>query len=282
MVLKPCVTPGYFATMGIRLRDGRDFRPTDDARSPRVAVISESVARRFWPGESAIGKRITMQDKPQPGDWITIVGVVNDVVQGGPAEARAEAIYQALDQVTHPAFISHVTFVARASDPSGVAAAMRAAVRAVDPQQPVESVMTMEARLGAVVAEPRFRSLLLMVFSTLALVLAAVGIYGVLAYGVAERTPELGIRLALGAAPGALVRLVLATTARLTVPGLLLGLAASLAVTRLLSSFLFEVRPADPATFVGASALLLGVALCAGFGPARRASRIDPVITMKR
>jgi putative ABC transport system permease protein len=281
-VLKPCVTPEYFGTMRIRVRDGRGFLASDDSKSGRVTVISQSVAKRFWPSESAVGKHITMSDKPTPSDWMTIVGVVDDVVQGGQADARAEAIYQALAQVDQPYFINHLTFVAREdTDPSAVAAAMRSAIHTLDPLQPIESILTMESRLSATVAEPRFRSLLLVVFSSLALSLAAIGIYGVLAYSVAERTREMGIRIALGAAPGAVVRSVLASTARLTIPGLLLGLGLSLAAARVLRSFLFDTRPTDPLTFTGATVLLLAVALCAGYGPARRASRIDPLITMK-
>jgi putative ABC transport system permease protein len=268
--------------MNIHIRSGRGFAASDGPTAERVAVISQSVANRFWPSESPIGKRITMTDKPTPTDWMTIVGVVDDIVQGGQAEARPETIYQALAQVDQIFFINHLAFVARGdSDPSTVAAAMRAAIRTVDPQQPIESIMTMESRLSGTVAEPRFRSLLLVVFSSLSLVLAAIGIYGVLAYGVAERTREMGIRIALGAAPGAVVRLVLVSTAFLTIPGLLLGLGASLAATRVLSTFLFQIQPTDPLTFAGASILLLVVALCAGYGPARRASRIDPLITMK-
>lgn len=281
-VLKPCVTPEYFSVMSIRVREGRGFLPSDGPTSGRVVVVSQSVARRFWPGESAIGKHITMSDKPKPSDWMTIVGVVDDVVQGGQAEPRSEAIYQALAQVDQVFWVNHLTFVAREdTDPSSVAAAMRVAVRAIDPQQPIESIMTMESRLSATVAEPRFRSLLLVVFSSLALVLAAIGIYGVLAYGVAERTREMGIRIALGAAPRSVVRLVLASTARLTIPGLALGIGASLAATRLLKVFLYQIQPTDPFTFGAATIVLLVAALCAGYGPARRASRIDPVITMK-
>jgi predicted permease len=283
MVLKPCVTPEYLAVMGIRIRAGRGFLPTDDATTGRVAIVSQAVAKRLWPGETPLGKRITMSDKPGPTDWMTIVGVVDDIVQEGVAEPRADAIYQVLAQVDHPYFINHLNFVARtdAAKMSSVATAMRAAVRAEDPQQPIESIMTMESRLSAVVAEPRFRSLVLTVFSGLALSLAAIGIYGVLAYGVTERTRELGIRIALGATPGAVVRLVLRSSASLAIPGLLIGLGSSLAATRVLSTFLFHVQPSDPLTFFGASALLLIVALCAAYAPARRAGRIDPVITMK-
>jgi putative ABC transport system permease protein len=247
-VLKPCVTPEYFATMGIRIRQGRGFLPTDDPTSGRVVVISRGVAERFWPNESPIGKRITMADQPQPRDWMTIVGVVDDVVQTGLAEPRAEAIYQALAQVDQPFFINHLVFVARVDDgaAAGVPAAMRAAVHAIDPDQPIESIMTMESRIGEIVAEPRFRSALVMVFSTLAH-----------------------------------IQLVLAGSARLAIPGLGLGVTIALIGARLLSAFLFQVRSTDPLTFVGASVVLLAVALGAGYFPARRASRIDPLVTIK-
>lgn len=283
MVLKPCVTAGYFATMGIRIRQGRGFLPSEGATTQRVAVVSQGVARRLWPGQSPLGRRLAMEDKPRPGDWMTVVGVVDDVVQKGVATAREEAIYQLLPQVDRSFFISHLNFVARtdAAHRAMVAQAMRGAVRAVDPEQPIESIMTMTERLGTIVAEPRFRSLLLGVFAAIALSLAAIGVYGVLAYGVTARTRELSIRIALGATPKTVVALVLRNSARLTVPGLLLGVAASLGATRVLSSFLFHVRPIDPVTFITATLVLLFVALIAAYAPARRAARIDPVITMK-
>jgi putative ABC transport system permease protein len=283
MVLKPCATSDYFATMGIRIREGRGFLPSDGPGTQRVVIVSEGVARRLWPGESPIGQRITMSDHPQPSDWMTIVGVVDDVVQEGVAQARAEAIYQLLPQVDQTFFINHLNFIARTDGARGaaVAQAMRVAVRDVDPEQPIESVMTMTSRLGAMIAEPRFRSLLLGVFAALAVCLAAIGVYGVLAYGVTARTRELSIRMALGASPAAVVRLIMASSAALTIPGLLIGLAASLGATRVLSSFLFHVSVLDVATFAGAALLLLLVALSAAYMPARRAGRIDPLITMK-
>ena len=283
MVLKPCVTPDYFAVMGIRIREGRGFLPSDNSASERVVIVSRTVAERLWPGQSPLGKRITMEDKPKPADWMTIVGVVEDVVQEGVAGARAQAIYQNIAQVDKTFFIDHLNFIARTngSADARVAQAMRSAIRAVDPDQPIESILTMESRLSAVVAEPRFRSLLLSVFSLLALSLAAIGIYGVLAYGVTERSRELGIRIALGATRLGVIRLVVAGSALLTIPGLVLGLAAAVGATRLLSGFLFQVRPLDPVTFVGASVLLLVVALGAAYVLARRAGRIDPLIAMK-
>jgi ABC-type antimicrobial peptide transport system permease subunit len=214
---------------------------------------------------------------------MTIVGVVDDIVQEGVDKARAEAIYQLLPQVDQSFFINHVNFVVRAepAQSARVAQALRGAVHEIDPQQPVESIMTMTSRLDAVVAEPRFRSLLLTLVSALALTLAAIGIYGVLAYGVTARTRELGIRIALGATAHGVVRLVLFGSALLTLPGLAIGLVASLAATRVLSSFLFQVTARDTLTYFAASGVLLVVALGAAYLPARRAGRIDPLITMK-
>ena len=280
-VIKPAVTPSYFAVMGIPIRQGRGIFESDVRGSPRVAVVSEAMARRFWPGRSAIGEQFSMNDHPAP-DWITIVGVAADVSQQGPAAPRPEIIYQPIAQMEQPFWISHFTFIVRDTLPERVVIpAIRQAVRAVDGNQPIGAIFTMDRRISDAVAEPRFRSTVLVVFSALALALATIGVYGVLAYAVAERTRELGIRMALGAAPAAVLRLMLASAARVTIPGLAIGLALSVAATRVLAGFLYEVRPTDPSTLAGASAVLLVVSLLAGLGPALRASRIDPVATIK-
>jgi predicted permease len=283
MVLKPCVTASYFATMAIPIRQGRGFLPTDGPGTDRVAIVSQGVAHRLWPNESALGKRITMADKPTPADWMTIVGVVDDVVQEGPAQPRADAIYQLLPQVNQTFFINHINMVVRTdgAHSARVADALRVAVREIDPEQPIESIMTMTSRISGVVAEPRFRTLLLGIFSFIALSLAAIGIYGVLAYGITARTRELGIRIALGSTAAGVIRLVMVGSALLVIPGLAIGLVASLAATRVLRTFLFQVQPSDPLTYVGATLLLLLVGLCAAYVPSRRAGRIDPLITMK-
>jgi putative ABC transport system permease protein len=283
MVLKPCVTASYFATMAIPIRQGRGFLPTDGPGTDRVAIVSQGVAHRLWPSESAIGKRITMTDKPTPADWMTIVGVVDDVVQEGPAQPRADAIYQVLPQVNQTFFINHINMVVRTdgAHSARVADALRVAVREIDPEQPIESIMTMTSRISGVVAEPRFRTLLLGIFSFIALSLAAIGIYGVLAYGITARTRELGIRIALGSTAAGVIRLVMVGSALLVIPGLAIGLVTSLAATRVLRTFLFQVQPSDPLTYAGATLLLLLVGLCAAYVPSRRAGRIDPLITMK-
>lgn len=280
-VLKPCVTAGYFATMGIRVLEGRGILPSDGASAERVAVVSDAVAKRLWPN-GAIGQRISYSDKPGPNDWITIVGVVADVVRDGPADAPTPAIYRPIAQMDQPFWINHLTFVARtAGDPSNVVSPIRAVLHAVDPDQPFQSIATMDSHVRDVVAAPRFRSIMTILFSAMALLLAAIGIYGVLAYAVTERTRELGIRIALGASPRSIFRLVLGTTARLVVPGVIIGAVASLLGTRLLASFLFHVRPTDPPTYIAASVVLIAVATIAGLGPAHRAASVDPVLTMK-
>lgn len=281
-VLKPAVTPSYFAVMGVPIRQGRGFLASDVGGAARVAVVSESVAHRFWPGRSPIGERFSMSDHPTPADWVTIVGVAADVAQDGPSAPRAEAIYQSIAQMDQPFWINHLTFILRDTLPPGrVIPAIRQAVHQVDPAQPIGAVFPMDRRISDAIAEPRFRSTVLMVFSALALALATIGVYGVLAYAVTERTRELGIRIALGAAPGAVVRLVMRNAAAVAIPGLAIGLALSIVATRALSGFLYGVGPTDPATLLGASVTLLVVALLAGLVPALRASRIDPVMTIK-
>ena len=282
MVLKPCVSAAYFGVMGIRVREGRGFLPSDDASSERVVVISESMANTLWPNGGAVGQQLTLADKPGPGDWMRVVGVVDDVTRNGPATPPMPALYRPIPQVEQLFFISHLTLVARtAGDPNGVIGAIRAAVYGLDPEQPIASIATMDSHVSAVMAEPRFRSIVLIVFSVMALVMAGVGIYGVLAYAVNERTRELGIRVALGASPRRIVRHMLATVVVSAVPGVVFGLAIAVSLSRLVSSFLFEVHPIDPLTYGIACAVILTIALVAGLGPARRAGRVDPVMVMK-
>jgi predicted permease len=281
-VLKPCVTANYLTAMGIRVREGRGFVSSDDGSAEQVVVISQSMATTLWPHGGAVGQLLSFADKPGPDDWMRIVGVVDDVVRSGPADAPMPSLYRPIAQVKQLFFISHLTFVARTDgDPSGVIGLVRSAVHAVDPDQPIHTIATMQSRLSATIAEPRFRWSVLVIFSTLALMMAAIGIYGVLAYAVNERQRELGIRMAIGASPRSIFRLVIIRAAGSALPGLLLGLVVALAAGRLVARFLFEIQPGDPITFVVASALLIVTALAAGLGPARRAGRIDPAITMK-
>ena len=240
------------------------------------------MARRLWPDEDPIGKRISEEEHPTAQDWVTVVGVVDDVKQMSMADKRRDSVYQPMGQINKPGWISHIAFVVRtASNPGALATAMRAAVREVDSNQPVQTVATMRELIAASTDEPRFQTRLLGAFAMLALLLAVVGIYGVLAYSVAQRTHEIGIRMALGAEAGDVLRMVLRRTLALAATGIAIGAAAALAATRVLAKFLFEVKPSDPATFVTVAALLAGVAVLASWVPARRAARVDPVEALR-
>jgi putative ABC transport system permease protein len=282
LVAKPAVSPGYFRTMGIALLRGREFTAADVASGPGAVIASKAVADRLWPGQSAIGQRVSMKDNPGPGDWLTVVGVVDDVGQSSIDGKRDAALYEPIAQQTSTFFLEHMSFVVRAAaEPAALVSAMRQVLREVDPSQPVGSIGTMDAAIDATVAEPLFQARLIGVFSVFALLLAAIGIYGVVAYSVAERTHEIGIRVALGAGRGDVVRLVFGRIVALVVPGVALGIGGALATTRVLGTLLFEVKPNDPGTFAGVAVLLVCVALVAGLLPARRASRVDPLVALR-
>ena len=276
---KPTVSPGYFAALGIRVIAGRDFTPADRAGAPGVVVVSETVAHRLWPSENAVGKRISMQEHPGPRDWLTVIGVVSDVVQDRGLE-RHSTIYLPYLQTTAPSFLGQMTFIVRPTSGAKVAPAMRAALREVDPAIPAQSLETMDQSMMETIAEPVFQMRVLAAFAVLALLLAVLGTYGVLAYDITERTREIGLRLALGATPGTVLRMVLGRTAVLALLGGGIGMAGALALTQLLSKSLFEVRPDDPSTLVGVSLVLLVAALGAGYLPARRATRISAMTAL--
>ena len=282
LVAKPAASAGYFKTMGIRILRGREFTERDVLSAPGVVIVGKVVADQLWPGGNAIGQRISMKDVPGPGDWLTIVGVAADVGQTSVDGRRDPAIYQPIQQLAQTFFLSHMSFVVRsAGDPALLVPAMRQAMREVDRNQPIGSIGTMESAISTTVAEPLFQARLIGVFSLFALVLAAIGIYGVIAYSVAERTHEIGIRVALGAARGDVVRLVLQRIVVLVIPGVALGIGGALATTRVLGSLLFAVKPNDPATFAAVALLLVCVAFVAGLVPARRASRVDPLVALR-
>ena len=269
---KPTVSPGYFAALGIRLLAGRDFTPDDRAGAPGVVVVSQTVARRLWPNQRAVGKRISMQDQPGPNDWLTVIGVVNDVVQDAQL-SRHSTIYLPYLQTSSAGFINQMTFVVRPQPAAGnLAPAMRGALRDVDPAVPAQALQTMDQSMMDTIAEPVFQMRLLATFACLALFLAALGTYGVLAYDVTERTREIGLRMALGATPGTVLRMVLGRTATLAFTGAALGVAGSLMLTRVLTRWLFEVKPTDPATLTAVTVVLLVAAFLAGLLPAQRAA----------
>jgi predicted permease len=246
MVDKPAVSSEYFRVMGILLLSGRAFSDQDSSTAPRVAIISQSVARTFWPGGDALGQRLTLEDHPKPGneDWLTIVGVVDDVRQRSLTEKAHPAIYEPYVQVKRPLFLTSMTFAIRtAAQPASMATAMRGVLREVDRNQPVQSIATMKDLVAKTTAEPQFQTRLIAIFAMLALLLAAIGVYGVLACAVAERTREIGIRMALGAEKSDITRMILRRSLLLVTVGVALGVAGALAVTRVLAKFLFEVSP---------------------------------------
>jgi putative ABC transport system permease protein len=273
------VTPDYFKTMGIALRQGRALQPSDHANAPPVVVINETMARSFWPNESPLGKRIQLlMGASQKGPLTEIVGVVRDVsLHQLNEETQPEAYYS---QAQGPARTMSLV-VRTAADPLALAAAVRREAQALDNAAPVFGVGAAEETLSRTVAQPRFNLILLGLFAGVALLLAAVGIYGVLANAVRQRTHEMGVRLALGARPGAVFQLVIRQGMGLTAAGIGIGLGGAFALTRYLESLLYEVKPADPLTFGGVTLLLLGVALLACWIPARRATKVDPMIALR-
>jgi putative ABC transport system permease protein len=281
IVAKPAVSPDYFGVMRIRLLQGRGFTGQDNSSATGVAVVSQSVARTLWPSEDPVGKRITLEDEPKPKDWLTVVGVVDDIRQQSLTDQPQPAIYQPLEQVTRTFFLSHISYVVRtAQSPQNVASPMRSALYQLDKNQPV-SIMSLTDMVNATTAETWFQTRLISAFSILALLLAAIGIYGVLAYAVTERTREIGIRMALGAHKGDVTLMILKRTLLLVGAGLVLGGSGALGLTRVLGKFLFEVKPTDPLTFLSVAAILAFTGIIAGLLPAVRATRVDPVVALR-
>jgi predicted permease len=276
------VSPDYFRALGLPLREGRAVTEQDDEHAPPVAVVNETMARTYWPGESAVGRRFKIGTPDSPNPWMTIVGVVADVRQMGADEPVKAEMYVPYRQGSAFRFFYPRDLVIRTSvAPSTLAPALRAAVHDVDPQQPVAGVRTLDEVLGRETAQRRVGVVLLTAFAALALLLAALGIYGVLSYFVVQHTPEIGVRMALGARPRDVLRLVVGKGMALALAGVLLGLAGSLALTRLMSSLLFGVNATDPLTFCLIALLLMLVALAACLLPARRATRVDPIVALR-
>jgi putative ABC transport system permease protein len=270
------VTPAYFDTMGIRVLKGRAFDERDTAGSTPVIIINESLAREIFPGEEPLGKRIrSWRDENVLRE---IVGVTQDVRYFGRDDELRGLVY-----VPHAqdSWRSMVLAVRTASDPAGFAGVIRNAISSFDKDLAVSRVQTMTQVLDDSVAGPRFNMMLLAVFAGVAMVLAAVGIYGILSYAVAQRTHEIGVRMALGARATDVLRLVVAQGLKLTLVGVAIGLGAAFAVTRVMESLLYEVSATDPLTFMAIALLLVGVALVASFIPARRATRVDPMVALR-
>jgi putative ABC transport system permease protein len=267
----------YFSAMQIALKRGRLFTEQEVKEMRHVVVINEALANKYFPNEDPLGKRITidMKDENAPCE---IVGIVADAKHDQFNQAAAPMSYWPLAELPY----NTMTFVLRThGQPESVAAAARQVIRRLDAQLPVADVRSMENILGNSIARQRFNTLLLAVFAAVALLLSAIGIYGVLAYAVTERTHELGIRAALGASGADILRLILQQGLRLALPGIALGTVAALLLTRLVKGLLFEVSATDPLTFGGVILLLLVVALLACFIPARRAAKVDPMTALR-
>jgi putative ABC transport system permease protein len=278
------VTPAYFNALGIARVSGRLLDEHDDVRAPAAVVVSESFTRQYFAGEDPIGKRVaTGAGRPAsaqttPQNWLTIVGVVRDVKSARLEATASPLMYRSLWQASN----LNLTLVVRTrQNPAALAESIRREVRAVDPNEPVFAVRTLDEVVSGALAERRFTMLLLALFAATALALSAIGIYGVMAYFVTQRTHEIGIRMALGASRGDVLSMVLGQGARLAVAGVAAGVIGALLVTRAIAALLFMVGPRDPWTIAALSATLSVVALLACYIPARRATRVDPIRALR-
>ena len=270
------VGPGYLRTLGIPLVEGRDFSAGDTEAAPKVILINQAMARRFWAQSDPVGARISTDGK----EWFTIVGVTGDVRQGGLREEPKPEVYLSYRQDPYQwpylSLLVHTSF-----DPIKLTPSIQGVLWSVDKNLAVSGIATMEQLRAGSIAQPRLTALLLSVFAALAVILASVGMYGVIAYSVAQRTHEMGLRMALGARATDVLMLVVGQGMRMAVTGMALGLAGAFALTRVLARFLWGVRPTDPATFAAVSLLLAGVALTAAYLPARRAIHVDPTVALR-
>jgi putative ABC transport system permease protein len=277
---KPKIAADYFRTMGIPLLAGREFTARDTAEAPKVAIVSERIAREYFPGGpgAALGRRVRSGDGDE---WMTVVGVVADIHQMRLDQEVQPMLYVPFLQERGAFFLRFVSFVARTATPASVVEGIRAEIRRTAPDLPIESSVTMDQAVAASVAQPRFRMLLLALFAMTATLIATCGIYGLMAYAVTQRRREIGVRMALGAERGDVLRFVLGRAFRIVAAGLIVGLAGAAAVTRVLQRFLFGVTPTDPIAFTLVTLLLMAVGLMAAWLPARRATRIDPCAALR-
>jgi putative ABC transport system permease protein len=271
------VTPDYFQAMNIPLVRGRFFTEQDNADGQRVAIIDEKFANRFWPGDDPVGKRIKLGSSQQQ-PWITIVGVVGHIKHYDlNTEGREQAYFPYTQNTASSMFLA----VRTSGDPTSMASSVRSAIWSIDSEQPVSQINAMESLVSNSVAQARFNTLLLGLFASIAMILAAVGVYGVMNYSVSQRTHEIGIRMALGAARRDILSLVLRQGITLAATGVGIGLAGAYLVTRLMESLLFGVSATDFTTFAGVALMLVLVAVLASYIPARRATRVDPIVALR-
>jgi putative ABC transport system permease protein len=277
------VAPGYFAAMGIALLVGRDFTDAEDMEHPGVAIINEAAAKRFWPNEDPLGKHLTIgmgQEVKLYGKPVSreIIGLVGNVKHEDLKDDFQPEIY--VPSWNLPA--ASMTLIVRAkASPESLIGSMRQAVQSIDPDQPIRRPQTLQAAIAKTVAPLRFVALLLALFAGLAFMLAIIGIYGVMSYAVAQRTQEIGVRMALGARYSDVFKLVMGHAMILTLAGIALGLACAMALTRLMTSLLFEVKPTDTTTFALVSISLTISAMVACYVPARRAAKVDPLVALR-
>jgi putative ABC transport system permease protein len=279
------ISADYFRTLGIPLLAGRGLTPADRADHPPVAVVNESGARRFWPGENPIGKRVwfgtTTGPFSDPSRAVEIVGVVGDVRYEGvdqPDRPDRADFYTSYLQFAFP---DTMVIVKARGAPTSLVPALRAAVASVDPALPIYDVMTLDDRIRAAMARPRFNAVLISAFAAAALVLAAIGVYGVLSYSVSSRMREIGVRLALGADAPRVIGLIMSEGLRLAVAGAAIGLLIATGMARILRGLVDGIADPDPRVFLTAGALMLVVAAASAFLPARRASAVDPIVVLR-
>jgi putative ABC transport system permease protein len=288
MAVYRIVMPGYFETMRLAVLGGREIAASDDASAPGVVLINEKAAREYWPGENPLGKHITFdEDQRASPTWLTVIGIVRDAKQGEWAEAPYPEVYLAALQNggflgERESHASYITLVVRTrGNPAALSGLIKNTVWSFDRNLAISEVLTMDDVVAEANAEPRFEMALLAVFAAVALILAAVGIYGVMSYSVERRTREIGIRISLGASRTDVLRLVVRQGMALALAGSAAGIVGALLLSRLMTKLLYGVRPTDPLTFSGVAILLTLVALAANYLPARRATRVDPIVALR-
>jgi predicted permease len=273
-------TPDYFRALSIPLLHGRFFTAGDKTGAPTVIIINRAMAEKYWPNEDAVGKRVTWDDHPKEKDWFTVVGVVGDV-KDKPNSPTAEPAFWWPDLQQPFPFVDMSLVIRSASNPESLADAVRNEVRRLDPALAVADVQWMDEIVYGSVATPRFAFVLVGLFAGLAILLAAIGTYGVISYSVSQRTPEFGLRMALGAQRLDVIRLVLMQAARLVLTGTALGLVLALTLARVLKNLIYDVSPADPVTFASVGLMVIAIAVLACYIPARKATKADPMIALR-
>jgi putative ABC transport system permease protein len=274
------IDPGYFPTMGVRLTRGRLFDQRDAKGAPDVVIINQAMANTFWPGQDPIGHRIRTGGSTSP--WVTVIGIVDDVKNSGIDQRAGTELYLPFNQTSGSGENSmYIGLRAQGVDPRSLTSAVRREVGSLDSSLPIAEIRTMDDVISRAQSRPRFLTMLLSLFSAIALAIATVGIYGVISYSVARRTKEFGLRMVLGAQQSDVLSLVMKQGALLTGAGIVVGLLAAFALTRLMARLLFGVTATDPLTYLSVTGVLAFVALVACYIPARRATKVDPITTLR-